>query len=662
MFGGLSGLNRILGELRRRRVLRLVGVYVFGVWLILQVSDVVLDIIGAPEGALRMVAVVLAVGFPLAIVIAWIYDLTPAGVVRTRTAGAGAAADGKVDRHPLWWLWIGFLALLASLAVIVYSVAQQRHGRMAPAEVSIAVLPFADLSPDGDHRYFSDGLSEALMDSLSRIQGLQVSARTASFAFRDPDRDIREVAGALEVAHLVEGSVRKAGNDLRINARLVDGRTGRNLWNASFDASLEDVFLVQDNISRGIAEALQIRLLGSETLVPAFTVDPDAYEEYLRGRAELRREGTAQSAERAAAHFRRALELEQSFTPALAGLCTAYWEQYSITRDAELADRAIHFCIEAEHDPDPPAELLVALGGLYRGTGQLERSRELLDRAVAAHPNDAEVHAALGETARASGDLEAARTRHLRAIELDPAYWRYHWNLGRALVDLGRLDEAAARINRAIRLQPDSPAPYYSLGGIYFYQGEYLQSADAFRQSIVRHPNPVAYSNAGTQYFYAGDYVQAEEMFRQAVALSPADFRYHAFLAETIELQAGDSSNEARQHYEEAIRLGYQQLSVNPEDHLCRAAVAGYLAQVGRGAEARAELKALDALERSDMLIHRALAMAHLNLGEHEDAVRHFALAAAEGYPPALFERDPRLAVLQRYPEFQKLLTADTGS
>ena len=661
MFGALSRLNRVLGELRRRHVLRLAGLYAVGVWLILQASDVLLDLVGAPEGTLRMVALVLALGFPLAVLIAWVYDLTPEGVVRTPVADAQGAGTLDAPRR-VRWPWVGFLGLLAFLTVLVVGVMQRQGAPGDHGQMAVAVLPFADLSPDGDHGYFSDGLSEALMDSLARIPGLQVAARTASFAHRDPSRDVREVAQSLEVTHLVEGSVRKSGQQLRVSARLVDGKNGRNLWSAAFDASLEDIFQVQDTISRGVAQALQIRLLGSEMLVPEEPIDPALYDEYLRGRAELRGEGTAESAQRALAHFQRVLEREESFTPALAGMCTAYWEWYSLSRDGALAEQAIRFCTQADRNPDTPAELLVALGGLYRGTGQIDRALALLRRAAETFPNNAEVHAALGETLRASGDVESAAQHHLRSIELDPAYWRYHWNLGRALVDLGRLEEAAARVSRAIRLQPDSPAPYYSLGGIHFYRGEYLRSAEAFRESIVRHPNATAFSNAGTQYFYAGEYAQAEEMFRQAVELGPADFRYRAFLAETIELQKGPLGDEAKRHYEDAIRLGYEQLAVNPEDHLCRAALSSYLARVGRGAEARRELEVLRKLERPDMLVHRAMAMAHLNLGEHEAAVKQFVLAAAEGYPAALFARDPRLAVLESYPEFRQLLVPEPES
>ncbi|HUG99243.1 MAG TPA: tetratricopeptide repeat protein [Gammaproteobacteria bacterium] len=647
-----SVINRTLGELRRRHVLRLAGVYVIGSWLILQVADVLLDIIAAPEGSLRVVALLLVLVFPMAMVMAWIYDVTPEGVVRT---GAATATDEPAIHFN--WRWLDFAIIAALLAILVFVLARQGDGGLAPSEHSIGVLPFADLSPEGDNRYFSDGLSEALMDSLARIPGLQVAARTSSFAFRDPGPNVREVADTLNVATLLEGSVRKSGNLLKISARLVDGRSGRHLWNETFDASMEDIFAVQETISRGIADALKIRLMGGEALVPIPTRDPLAYEEYLRGRDQLRRAGTVASVEQAIVHFRRAREIDDDFTLALAGMCTALWEQYGITLDADLAEQAINTCRVAESHEDPPVEVLVALGGLYRGTGQLDRSLALYRAALESYPNDAEVHAGLGNTLREQGKLEQARQHLRRAIELDPAYWRHRWTLGLVLTGMGQLDEAIAEFQRAIRLEPENPRPHFSLGGAYFYKGEYLKAAAAFRESIRRDPNPRAYANAGTLYFYhLGDFVQAEEMFQQAAAMSPTDYRYRAFLAEAIGAQEGRSEADTALHYAAAVDLAEQRLGVNPADRHARAAMASYLAQLGRVERAQVELGLLEQTENHDMETSRAMAMAYLGLGRHDTALMHLARAVEQGYPRELLRADPRLAELAGREEFRRLL------
>lgn len=651
MSQGTSALNRILGELRRRHVFRLAGVYVVGSWVILQVADVLLDIIAAPDGSLRVIALVLVLFFPLAMIMSWIYDLTPQGIVRT---GPTDAVDAPAFR---WnWRFVDFAIIAALVAILVFVLAREREALLPVDEHSIAVLPFADLSPEGDNRYFSDGLTEALMDSLSRIPGLQVASRTSSFAFRDPGPGVREVASTLEVATLLEGSVRKSGDQLKISARLVDGRNGRPIWNETFDASMENVFQVQETISRGIADALKIRLLGGEALVAIPTLDQVAYEDYLRGRERLRRDGTLANLDEAISYFRAALARDEDFSLALAGLCTAFLEKYSVTRDGEFAAEAIAACERAEQEQEPPTETLVALGGLYRATGQLEQSRSLLLRAVEADPNNAEAHAGLGDTLGVLGDYEGAALSHKRAIELDPAFWRYYWRLGVMLTRLGQLDEALAQYQRAIRLQPESPAPYSSTGAVYFLQGEYLKAGDAFRESIRRNPSAPAYANAGTVYFYGGDYVQAEEMFQRALELTPTDFRYRGFLAEAISMQADRNVADAASHFEVAIAHAMYRLGINPRDHGTRAALASYLAQAGRTDSARQELETLEREDTLESEAYRNMGMAYLFLGQREEAVRYFAVAADQGYPPALYLRDPRLDVLADHPEYQALV------
>jgi adenylate cyclase len=649
--GQRSALNRVLGELRRRHVFRLAGVYVVGSWLILQVADVLLDIIAAPDGSLRVIALVLVLFFPLAMIMAWIYDLTPEGIVKT------GAPDESGEPAFRWnWRLVDFAIIAALVAILAFVLLRDGDDLLPADEHSIAVLPFADLSPEGDNRYFSDGLTEALMDSLARIPGLQVASRTSSFAFRDPGPGVREVASALEVATLLEGSVRKAGDQLKISARLVDGRNGRPLWRETFDASMEDVFLVQETISRGIAEALKIQLLGGEVLVAIPTQDQAAYEDYLRGRDQLRRDGTLDNLDEAIVYFRAALARDEHFSLAHAGLCTTFLEKYSVTRDGEFAAEAVAACERAEREQDSPTETLVALGGLYRATGQLEQSRAILLRALEADPNNAEAHAGLGDTLGVLGDFEGAALSHRRAIELDPAFWRYYWRLGVMLTRLGRFDEAIAQHNRASRLQPQSPVPYSSAGAAYFLQGEYLKAGDAFRESIRRSPSAPAYANAGTTYFYGGDYVQAEEMFQRALELSPADFRYRGFLADSITMQAGRDPADAASHFEVAIAHALYRLGINPRDHASRAALASYLAQVGRTDSARLELGILEREDSLEMEAYRNMGMAYLFLGQRNDAVRQFALAAEQGYPPALYLRDPRLDALADISKYQALV------
>lgn len=542
-------------------------------------------------------------------------------------------------------------------------VAEGRAAASAvPTDRSIAVLPFTDLSPAGDNAYFSDGLSEALMDSLGRIPGLMVASRTSSFAFRESGPSVPEVASALQVANLLEGSVRKSGNQLKISVRLLDGRSGRPLWSETFDATMGDVFAVQEAISVSIADALKIRVLGDETLVEIPTRDQAAYEDYLRGREQLRRGGTVANLEEAIAFFRKALARDPQMGLALAGTCTARWEMYSVTRDRALADEAIEACMYAQGATGSASvEVMVALGNLYRGIGDHEYALSLFQAALEVSPNDAEVNSGLGLTLRSMGELDEAVRLQRRAIELDPAFWRYYWQLGGTLVEQGQLGPAAEEFRHAIRLKPDSPDPYYSLGGVYWLQGRFLQAADAFRESIRRDPEQMyAYSNAGTLYFYTGEFAQAEEMFLQAARLSPSDDRFQGYVAEAVVMQEDRAPADATGYYEAALALVHGRLDVAAGDHAARARAAGYLARLGRDEAARDMLRQLRDTDDLSLEATREIGMAWLFLGEGERAVEYFAAARGAGLPAWVLKADKRLETLADVPGFQALLDGDT--
>jgi adenylate cyclase len=646
----LSRLHYVLHELKRRHVIRVVGAYVFCVWVILQVGAIVFPPLLVPGWVLTVMVVLSIIGLPLVAVLTWMYDITPRGVVRTR----------PIPHHEppslhLNWHYVDLVIIAALLSVLSFLLLRPEGNSVPEPGRSIAVLPFTDLSANRDSQYFSDGLAEVLIDSLGRIGELRVMSRTSTFAFRDHGGDLEALAERFDVDTILEGSVRKSDNRVRVNTRLVDARHGHSLWSETYHATLDDIFEVQDNIARSVAEVLQVRLLGDEVVVEVATEIDEAYDHYLRGRAFLRREGTLDNVLAAMEHFGQALELDSRFALAWAGLCTAHWQRYESTRDSTDADEALEVCRQAEIHDDRRAETHIALGNTLAGTGQYQRALAAYYRALEIEPDRSEVQIGLGQVMEHLGHDEEAESHYRRAIELDPAYWRNYSFLSAFLAASGRLEEAIAEIEKGIRLEPDSPRLYSNLGAFYLITGDHERAAWAFGESIDREPTARAYSNAGAAWFYVGEFATAEGMFRGALAINPTDYRYHAHLADSIAIQGGRDA-EAMQHYEYAVEYGRRRLEVNPNDHDCRAAVALSLLKTEQPDAAREEIHLLSEQDHLSRDAHWQLGQARYLLGDPDAALEHFSQAIELGLSPRHLVRNPGLKPLFNHPRFIALI------
>ncbi len=649
----LSRLHYVLHELRRRHVIRVVGAYVFCVWVILQVGAIVFPPLLVPDWVLTVMTVLSIIGLPLVAVLTWMYDITPRGVVRTRPIPHHDLPSLHIN-----WHYVDLVIIAALLSVLSFLLLRPEGDSVPQPGRSIAVLPFTDLSVNRDSQYFSDGLAEVLIDSLGRIGDLRVMSRTSTFAFRDQGGDLETLAERFEVDTILEGSVRKSDNRVRVNTRLVDARHGHSLWSETYHATLDDLFEVQDNIARSVAEVLQVRLMGDQKVVEVATEVDEAYDHYLRGRAFLRREETLENVMAAIEHFREALELDSRFALAWAGLCTAHWHRYKSTLDSTDAEEALEICRQAELHDDRLAETHVALGNTLNETGRYRRALAAYYRALEIEPERSDVHIGLGQVMARIGRDEEAENHYRRAIELDPAYWRNYSFLSAFLAENGRLEEAIAEINKGIRLEPDSPRLYNNLGAIYLRMGDHDRAEWAFGESIDRQPTARMYSNAGAAWFYVGEFATAEGMFRGALAISPADYRYHAHLADAIAIQGGRDA-EARQHYQHAVEYGRRCLEVNPNDHDCRAAVALSLLKTGQPDAAREEISRLSRQEHLGLNAHWRLGQALYLLDDLDDALEHFRQAIEMGLTPRQMARNPDLKPLFDNPRFLALIGED---
>ena len=453
--------QNFFAELKRRNVYKVAVAYAVVGWLLLQGASIVLPSFEAPAWTMKVLIVTLAVGLPVAVVLAWAFEITPEGIVRADEVDPNKSITRKTGRRlTAIIVLIGILA--AGLFVFQKSrrVAETPPKTVAPNIVSqndksVAVLPFDDLSAKHDQQFFGDGLAEELLNVLVQIDGLSVASRTSSFAFKGKNLSIPDIAKTLGVAHIVEGSVRRVDNRLRVTAQLIDVATDRHLWSQTFDREVTDVFAIQDEIARSIADALKVRL-GRAADKKAGTENVEAYELYLLGLYHWNQR-TEDGLRTALDFFRRASERDPSFARAFAGLSMTYslLPGYAAF-DPDLANREALISAEKAVALDPnSAEALTALGQSYSNQGRVRESLQAYDRAVAANPRYALarhwkgiVLTTVGRLAEGEAELRAARA-------LDPASLPLQSFLSVNLAQQGRREEALAEALDLLRRAPD---------------------------------------------------------------------------------------------------------------------------------------------------------------------------------------------------------------
>ena len=329
-------------------------------------------------------------------------------------------------------------------------VAQQRPAEIesARAHNSIAVLPFVNMSSDEEQEYFSDGLSEELLNLLARIPELNVAARTSSFSFKDKDLEIPEIASRLNVAHVLEGSVRKHGNQLRITAQLIQADNGYHLWSETYDRQLDNVFRIQEDIASAVVGALKITLLGE---VPhTRKTDPAAYQLFLEGQY-LKRQISGDSLNRAVRAFKQVVEIDPAYVPAWAELADTYlWggglDELSHEETSALADQAIQTAIST--DPDYPFAYYVRGVLWIFGKNRFDKGIEDFELALKLDPDDAFLVAAIGKGAFLTGKFDLAISQYQAALAMEQVVPEFYYYLGRAYLSSGRLDDAEATFRK----------------------------------------------------------------------------------------------------------------------------------------------------------------------------------------------------------------------
>jgi len=420
------GKPPFLDELKRRKVVRVALVYLAGAFAALEASEIVVERLGLPDGTVTVLLIAAIAGFPLAVVLAWIFDLTAEGVRRTDPSGPAAE-----PAHQVAWMTPGALAAIAVAVLLALGAgwfagrgASHVAARSAAAEGfvnSIAVLPFHNLSGAEEDTYFGDGLAEELLNLLARVDGLKVAARTSSFGFRDWEGDIRIVGDSLGVATVLEGSVRRSGETVRVTAQLIDASDGFHIWSETYDDDLAEVFAVQDRIARAIADTLRVRLAPEDT-ASARPATVEVGDLYLLGRDRFARREAGPLRE-AIAYFERAIARDPAYAPAHAGLAMSWavLPAYDSVSSPEAAARVRAAARRASELDDRLSEPYQALcQSLAFLEWRWREAEAACEDAVARAPNSATAHQWRAELLTVLGRHEDARGAFERAADLDP--------------------------------------------------------------------------------------------------------------------------------------------------------------------------------------------------------------------------------------------------
>lgn len=563
-------------ELKRRNVIRVALAYLVGAWLILQVADVVLDNIEAPAWVMKVLMLLLGIGFVIALTFSWLYELTPDGLRKERDVDPALSITPKTGER-LDRLIIALLVLVLVTMGAQWLLPDDEEtepvaatetpaGAAAAAEIaasaginekSIAVLAFKDLSPEGNQAYFAEGISEELLNVLAQVPGLKVAGRTSSFAFKDENRDLRDIGEILEVANILEGSVRTDGSRVRVTAQLIKADDGFHLFSRNYDRELTDIFKVQDEIAQEIAVVLKATILGDAPVEKVAETNPVTYENYLKARQWIHTR-THELMEDALRVLDEALALDADYVPALAQKAMAllllsdslssYGDiplDEALAESRPLIDRALEL--------DPNSAEALAVSGLWYGTrdvGSSEEGIRDLRRALEINPTLTNAINWLAiELPADTGRAEAVALYEM-AMEHDPLYRPAFNNLVVAYLETRQFDAAEALIKRVERIAGESPLVQLAYGMLEFSQGRLAAAYPSLERAWEYNTRAsVAKGQLGQALLFLGEYERAADV------LSPTDALIALWLLDRDE-EAEAEVAEAKARIYDAFEVG----------------------------------------------------------------------------------------------------------
>ena len=512
-------LSQFFAELKRRNVYKVAVAYVVAGWAVAQGIAQILPVFDVPNWVVRLAVLFIISGLPVALGLAWAFEITPEGI--KRTADARDAAQKETRSRA--WIYVVLAGVLLSLLLFLWGRFELRRTASVPGLMSpksIAVLPFENLSSDSENAYFADGIQEEILTRLTRIRALKVISRTSTQKYKSAPDNLREIAHQLGVRYILEGTVQKTGEQVRITAQLISALNDSHLWADSYDRQLIDMFGVESDVARNIASALETKLTGSEeqALAERPTSNPEAYQLYLKARFFWNKR-TAEGLKTAAEYFEQAAAADPAYPAAQAGLSETYVliPLFSAVSAQEYFQKAGTAAFRAIQLDESSAEAHTTLGLLYcLGDLELGKSEREFRRAIELNHNYATAHHWFGHSLLvALGQFDEAIREGRDAVELDPLSLVINADLGSTYTVARRYDEAIEQLRRTIALDNNFAYAHWNLGQALFLKGDLPGAIAEYEKARALNEDPEVLGLLGCAYARAGEREKALDLLRK---------------------------------------------------------------------------------------------------------------------------------------------------
>ena len=558
----MSEKPSFFAELKRRNVYKVAVAYAVVAWLLIQAASILFPTFDAPPWAMKILVVLIALGFPTALIFSWAFEITPEGIKLESEVVPNDSIKRKTGRKIVAITTV--LAVIAAGLFVFQFIRARSTSSASPVEPaitnkSIAVLPFDNLSRDPENAFFVEGVQDEILTRLAKVGELKVIARTSTQRFKSAPDDLREVAKQLGVMNILEGSVQKVNDQVRVNVQLINALTNAHLWAEIYDRKLTDIFAVESDIAKTIADTLEAKLTGSEkvAITTKPTENPEAHELYLKGRYFWNRR-TAENLQKAADYFRQAIDKDPKYVLAYAGLADchvllpAYPGLGNTPRD-ELP-KALEAARKAVELDDTLAEAHTSLARALASNLQLAAATSEFKRAIELNPNYATAHQWFGECLQSQGQLEQALGELKRAQEVDPLSLVISSLYGFAFDTVGKRDEAIAQLRKTIEIDPNFGNSHGLLGVVLEHNAQLKEAIAEYEKNNSLHEDAISLAQLAGAYFLVGRKEEAQQLWDKLKSLSDRQY-VPAYSMAVVQSSFGNK--------DEAIRL----LEKSYEDH-----------------------------------------------------------------------------------------------